>query len=73
MKLENLKGQKLIEPIFFFFEKFLFWGKCLEFPPKQGLLTFAKKLIHSCFFFYLKMVTKRVLWDSPKSTCLEKF
>ena len=73
MKLENHKGQKLIEPIFFFFEKFLFRGKCLEFPPKQGFSTFAKKLIHSCFFFfYPKMVTKRVLCDSPKSTCLEK-
>ena len=73
MKLESLKGQKLIEPIYFCFlkEKFLFWGKCLKFPPKQGFLTFAKKLIHSCFFFYPNMVRKRVLCDSPKSTGLK--
>ena len=40
--------------------------------PKKRFLTFAKKLIHSCFFFYPKMVPKRVLCDSPKSTCLKK-
>ena len=67
MKLESLKGQKLIEPIYFCFlkEKFLFWGKGLKFSLKQGFLT-------SCFFFYPKMVPKRVLCDSPKSTCLKK-
>ena len=74
MKLENLKGQKLIEPIYFCFlrEKFLFWGKCLKFPPKKCFLTFAKKLVHSCFFFDPKMVPERVFCDSSKSTCLKK-
>ena len=74
MKLENVKGQKLVEPIYFCFlrEKFLFWVKCLNFSPKQGFLPFAKKLIHSCFFFYPRMVRKRVLCDPPKSACLKK-
>ena len=74
MKLENLKGQKLIEPIYFCFlkEKFLFWRKFLPLPPKQVFLTFAKKVIHLCFFFYPKMVPKRVLCASPKSTFLKK-
>ena len=74
MKLENLKGQKLIEPIYFCFlrEKFLFWGKFLKFSPKIDFLTFPKKLIHPFFFFYPKMVPKRVLCDSSKSTCLKK-
>ena len=74
MKLENLKDQKLIEPIHFCFlrEKFLFRGKFLKFSPKKGFLTFARKLIHSCFFFYPKMVPKRVLCDSSKSTSLKK-
>ena len=65
MKLENLNGQKLIEPIYFCFlkEKFLFWGKGLKFSLKQGFLT-------SCFFFYPKMVPKRVLCDSPKSNII---
>ena len=40
--------------------------------PKKRFLTFAKKLIHSCFFFYPKIVPKTVLYDSSKSTCLKK-
>ena len=64
----------MIESIYFCFlkEKFLFWKKCLKLPPKQGFLTFAKKLIHLCFFFYPKMVPKRIFGDSPKGTCLKK-
>ena len=60
MKLKNLKGQKLIEPIYFRFlrEKFLFWGKCLKLLPKQIFFTFVKKLIHSCFFFIQKWFLK---------------
>ena len=74
MKLENRRGERLIEPIYscFLREKFLFWGRCLKFPPKKGFLTFAKKLIHSYFSFYPKMVRKGVLCDSSKSICLEK-
>ena len=74
MKLENLKGQKLIEPIYFCFlrEKFLFWGKFLKFSRRKSFLTFPQKLIHRFFLFYPKMVPKRVLCDSPKSTCLKK-
>ena len=43
MKLEDLKGQKRME----------FWEKP-KISSKQGFLTFAKKLINSCFFFYPK-------------------
>ena len=74
MNLENLKGQKLIEPIYFCFlrEKFLFWGKCLKFSPKKGFFTFPKQLVHPFPFFYPKMVPKRVLCGCWKSTCLKK-
>ena len=40
--------------------------------PKTGFFDFCQKLIHLCFFFYPKMVPKRVLCDSSKSTCLKK-
>ena len=68
MKLENIKGQKLIEPIYFlFFErKILVLGKMPKISPKTGFFNFSKKLIHSCFFFHPKMVPKRVLCDSQK-------
>ena len=56
----------------FFKRKILVLGKCIKFPPKKSFLTFSKKLIHSCFLFYPKMVPKRVLCDSSKSTCLKK-
>ena len=59
--------------LFLFFErKILVLGKMPKIAFKAGFLTFAKKLIHSYFFFYPKMFPKRVLCDSPKSTCLKK-
>ena len=54
-------------------EKFLFWGKCLEFPPKQGFFDFCQKINPFIFLFFPKMVPKRVLCDSPKSICLKKY
>ena len=43
IKLEHLKGKKLIKPIYFcFLKEFLLWRKRLTFPLKQGFLTFAK-------------------------------
>ena len=59
MKQENIKGQKLIEPIYFcFLENACFLGKCPKFFSKQSFFTFAKKLIHSCFFFTQKSFLK---------------
>ena len=58
---------------FFFFErKISFSEKMPKILPKTGFLIFAKKLIHSCLFFYPKVVPKRVLCDSRESTCLKK-
>ena len=41
--------------------------------PKKGFFDFCQKLIHSCFFFYPKMVLKRVFCHSSKSTCVKKY
>ena len=73
MKLEGLKGQKLMEPIFCL-EKFLFWGKSLRFPPQQEFLTFAKILIHSCFFFFTQKWFMKVFFVIlEKAYVLKKF
>ena len=41
--------------------------------PKTGFFNFCQNINPFMFlFFYPKMVTKRVLCDSPKCTCLEK-
>ena len=56
----------------FFERKILVLGKISKVFPQKGFFDFSQKINPSIFLFYPKMVPKRVLCDSSKSTCLKK-
>ena len=59
--------------LFLFYErKFLVSLKMTKISPKARFLGILQTINAFMFLFYPKIVPKRVLCDSPKSTCLEK-